>query len=85
MLQPREVGFLLLFSAEKNAEGQTSGELIAEGAMKDAHQTLIAELKIEHASAGGWTGKLVTGETTGAEAASGQEKSATVPPSPHRP
>ena len=69
-LQPREVAFLImLVSDQKNKDGRTGGSFIAEDTLKDARQTLVAELKIENAPAGAWTGKLVTGETSGAAAA----------------
>lgn len=41
------------------------GSSIAE----DPHLTFSAEMKIEHAPVGAWTGRLVTGETSGAVAA----------------
>ena len=70
MLQPREVAFLLMFvSDSKDKDGRTDGSFLAEDALKDTHQTMVAEMKIEHAPAGAWTGKLVTGETSGAVAA----------------
>ncbi len=70
MLQPRGVAFLLMYSPDsKGSDGRTTGALMAESALKDTHQTLVAELKIEQAPAGAWTGALVTGETSGAVAA----------------
>ena len=70
MLQPRDVAFLLMFPLDpKGSGGHTVGSIIAEDALKDTLQTLIAELKIEQAQAGGWTGRLATGETSGAAAA----------------
>ncbi len=70
MLQPRELTFLLMLPPDtKSSDGRTAGSLIAQGTLDDTRQTLVAELNIEHAQAGAWTGKLVTGETTGAVAA----------------
>ena len=70
VLQPREVAFVLMFSPDaQTSEGHTTGSILAEGALKDTHQTLVAHVQIEQAPAGAWTGKLVTGETSGAVAA----------------
>jgi RNA polymerase sigma factor (sigma-70 family) len=70
MLQPREVTFLVMFPPDKETpDGKTVGSIIAEGALKDTRQTLVAHLQIEKAPAGAWTSKLVTGETSGAAAA----------------
>src|SRR5262249_7932287 len=69
MLQPGEVAFLKMFSPDaKGSDGQTMGSIIAQGTLIDAHQSLVAELKIDQAPTGAWTGKLVTGETSGAAA-----------------
>lgn len=73
-LQPREVVFLPMFIMDpKRADGRTVGSMLAEYAIKDTHQTLVAHLKIEKAPAGAWTGKVVTGETSGAAAAGQQQ------------
>lgn len=80
-LQPREVAFLPVFDpvtkldvpADPTLDKHTVGSHIAEGAIKDARQSLFAELKIEKAPAGAWTGKLVTGVTSGAAAAGGPQ------------
>ena len=70
LLQPREVAFLLMFVSDaRDKDGRTEGSALAEDALRDTHQTLVGEMKIEHAPAGAWTGKLVTGETCGAVAA----------------
>jgi beta-lactamase regulating signal transducer with metallopeptidase domain len=70
MLEPREIAFLLIFVSDpKGEDGRTSGSLMAEDVLKDTRDTLVGELKIEHAAAGAWTGKLITGETTGSVAA----------------
>lgn len=69
LLQPHDVALLPMFSASKILDGQTTGSVIAEGALKDSHQTLVAELNIEHAPAGAWIGKLRTGETSASVAA----------------
>ena len=76
MLQPREVAFLPMFSqkviegtADKSVNGHTIGSHLAEDALRDARQTLLAKLEIEKAPPEAWTGKLVTGDTSGSEAA----------------
>ncbi len=70
MLQPREVAFLLMFASDsRDKDGRTEGSAFAEGALRDTHETLVAELKIELAPAGAWTGKIKTGETSGRLAA----------------
>lgn len=70
VLRPREAVFLLMFPLDvKASDGRTAGSHIAEGALKDTHQSLIAELRIETVAEGAWTGKLRTGEATGAAAA----------------
>lgn len=74
-LQPGEVAFLPMFES-RSEDGRTSGSLLAEGALKDTRQTLVAELQIENAPADAWTGRLVTGETSGALAA-GQPQAST--------
>ena len=69
LLEPRELVFLLMFSrGSKDADGNTEGSALAKGVLRDTRETLVAELNIEHAAAGAWSGKLVTGETTGAVA-----------------
>ena len=70
MLQPREVAFLQMFPPTRRDRTDAPGvDSSRRAALKDTHQTLVAELKIEQAQAGAWTGKLVTGETSGAVAA----------------
>ena len=72
MLQPREVVFLLMFASDGKSEGgHTLGSIFAEEVLKDTHETIVGELQIKNAPAGAWTGKLVTGETSG-EAAAGK-------------
>ena len=69
-LQPREVAFLRMFMPDaKNPERRTAGSIIADELLKETRETMYAEMRIDKASAGAWTGKLVTGETNG-EAAS---------------
>lgn len=69
LLQPHEVAFLLMFSRDsKRPDGRTTGSFIADGALKDTHQSMIADLRIEQARTGAWTGKLISGETSGAAA-----------------
>ncbi len=60
MLQPREVAVLRMFTYSAG-----KGSSIAE----DPDLTFSAEMKIEHAPEGAWTGRLVTAETSGAVAA----------------
>lgn len=70
VLQPREAAFLLIFTPDaKKSDRRTPGSVLAEDAMKDLHQTLFAKMQIEKAPAGIWSGKLVTGEVSGAAAA----------------
>ncbi|MCY2996028.1 MAG: DUF1549 domain-containing protein [Planctomycetota bacterium] len=69
LLQPREVAFAPMYSLEPLADGHSTGAIIAEGALRDGHHTLVAEVLIERAPAKAWAGKLVTGETSGAVAA----------------
>jgi beta-lactamase regulating signal transducer with metallopeptidase domain len=76
-LQPQEVAFLPVFdpanklnvAADPTLDKHTIGSHLAEDALKDAHQTLFAEIQIADAPADAWTGKLRTGETSGADAA----------------
>ncbi len=68
-LEPREVAIVLMFASDSvSSDGRSIGSLIAEGALKDTRQSMVAEMKIEQAPVGAWTGKLVTGETSGAAA-----------------
>src|SRR6185312_16782853 len=70
VLQPREIAFLRVFPADsRRGDTRTTGSILAESTLQDTHQTMFAELKIEHPPAGAWAGKLVTGETSGAVAA----------------
>jgi beta-lactamase regulating signal transducer with metallopeptidase domain len=69
-LRPREVALALMYPDESKAQdGHTVGQLLADGALKDTHQTFVVHLLIEKAPPGAWTGKLVTAEVTGAAAA----------------
>jgi beta-lactamase regulating signal transducer with metallopeptidase domain len=78
-LQPREVTLVPMFDPDTKmnsprdptVDGHTAGQAIAEGALKDTHQSLVVHMIIEQAPAGAWTGKLITGDTTAATA-SGQ-------------
>ena len=67
-LQAGEVAFMPMYSLEPLADGHSTGAIIAEGVLKDSQQSLVAHLQIEKAPAGAWTGKLVTGETSGSVA-----------------
>jgi len=69
-LQPREVAFVFMLSPDAtSSDGRTMGSILAEGALKDTHQTMVAHMQVDQAPAGAWTGKLVTGETSAAVAA----------------
>jgi hypothetical protein len=76
-LQPVEVTFLPNFdpdtkitgTTDPTVDGHTVGSHHAAEALKDVRLTLYAEFTIEKAPAGAWTGKLVTGDSTGAAAA----------------
>ena len=46
---------------------------MAEGMVKDTHQSMSIYLLIEKAPAGAWTGKVVTGDATGVEASGGPQ------------
>ncbi len=67
-LQPGEVTFVLMYVPERSAVGRTIGSLMAEDVRKDTHQSMVGEMLIERAPAGAWTGKLITGETSGSVA-----------------
>ena len=68
-LQADEIAFIQMYAAEPlSKEGHSTGAVIAEGVLKDTHQSLVAHLQIEKAPAGAWTGKLVSGETNGSVA-----------------
>jgi hypothetical protein len=67
-LAPQAVAYLPLMRGE-SITGRPAGAVVAEGALKNAQQTLVAGLQIEAPPAGAWKGKLVTGETTGVIAA----------------
>jgi hypothetical protein len=69
MLQPRAVVFVPMYSLERMTDGRTTGSIIAADALQDTRQTFVAVVQIEQAPAGAWTGKLRTGETSGAVAA----------------
>ncbi len=72
VLQPRQVHLIDLFdSEEEKARERKMGDLMAEGLLKVPAQELSAVLKIAHAPAGAWTGKLTTPNTRGAFAAEG--------------
>jgi hypothetical protein len=75
-LQPRQIAFVPMFPdtkmkspLDRTVDGHTTGQVIAEGAMKDTHQSLVVHMIIEKAPAGAWTGKLITGDSTAATAA----------------
>lgn len=66
LLQPRGVAFLRLFHAgEKMKDGRTTCAVIEEDIRVFPQYSMTAEMSIEKAPAGAWTGKLATGETRG--------------------
>lgn len=80
-LQPGEVTFLPMFDpdtkltvpADATLDKHTIGSHLAEDVLKDAHQSLTADLEIAKAPDGAWTGKLVTPDTKG-DAAAGRPR-----------
>ncbi len=76
-LQSGEVTFLPFFDPDTKItvpddptlDGRTLGTSFAEDVLNDARQSVTAKLQIDQAPAGAWTGKIATGETTGADAA----------------
>ena len=80
ILQPGATASVLVVPTEsKSVDGQRVGWVIAEGALKDTHQTLSLTLTIDVAPSGAWTGKLVTDETSGADAKGGPVEPRLVP------
>jgi len=66
LLQPREVAFLRLFQpGEKTKDGRTVSAVIEQDIRVFPQYSMTAEMSIEKAPAGAWTGKLVTGQTRG--------------------
>ncbi|MGA2496728.1 MAG: DUF1549 domain-containing protein [Tepidisphaeraceae bacterium] len=65
LLQPRQVAFLRLFQAEKMNDGRTFSAIEEETVRIYPQYSVTAEMSIEKAPAGAWTGKLATGETRG--------------------
>jgi len=72
-LQPRQIAFVLMFPdtkmkspQDRTVDGHSLGQVFAEGALKDTHQSLVVHMIIEKAPAGDWTGKLITGDSTAA-------------------
>ena len=66
LLQPREVAFFRLY--QSNAEwkdGRTISSAIEQDIRTVLRYSMTAEMTIEKAPAGAWTGKLVTGQTRG--------------------
>ncbi|MSR58100.1 MAG: M56 family metallopeptidase [Planctomycetaceae bacterium] len=66
LLQPREVAFFRLY--QSNAEwkgGRTISSAIEQDIRTVPRYSMTAEMTIEKAPAGAWTGKLATGETRG--------------------
>ena len=76
-LQPREVTFLPMFDpvtkmtapADPTVDKHTLGQTIAEGVLKNTHESLVIQMQIDNAPAGAWAGKLVSGDTSGSVAA----------------
>jgi hypothetical protein len=72
ILQPREVVFLLVYGSGWESEDRpTPGSIEAKDLLTDSRETLVAQMQVKKAPPGAWTGKLVTGETSG-EAAAGK-------------
>ncbi|HWE96523.1 MAG TPA: M56 family metallopeptidase [Tepidisphaeraceae bacterium] len=66
LLAPRQAAFIrLLQPAEKGNDGKTVSALEEESIRTYPQYTLSAEMTIEKAPAGAWTGKLATGESRG--------------------
>lgn len=66
LLQPREVAFFHLFdAAEKQPDGRTLSSYEEATIRKYPQYSLTAEMTIEKAPAGAWTGKLTTDHTRG--------------------
>ncbi|MDB5350245.1 MAG: hypothetical protein JWN86_1492 [Planctomycetota bacterium] len=66
LLRPREGAFLRLFRpTEKLKDGRTVSALEEESIRMVPQYSVTAEMSIETAPAGAWTGKLATGETRG--------------------
>ena len=63
LLQPREVAFVRMF--QKEQEGRITSATIEDNIRVFPHYSMTAEMSIEKAPAGAWTGKLSTGETRG--------------------
>jgi|SRR5579872_1323659 len=73
VLQPREVVFLRLFpeQAMQLPDHPSRGSLIASGVRQIPTMTVLADMEINHAPGGAWTGKVITPDTRagiGAEA-----------------
>lgn len=65
-LKPREVAFLRLFQVrEKAPDGRPVDATIEEDVRAFPQYSMTAEMNIDQAPAGAWTGKLVTGESRG--------------------
>ncbi|MHB9081088.1 MAG: M56 family metallopeptidase [Pirellulaceae bacterium] len=66
LLQPREVAFLRLYQSNaKGNDGRTVSSFIEQDIRLNPRFSMTAEMTIEKAPAGVWTGKLTTGETRG--------------------
>jgi beta-lactamase regulating signal transducer with metallopeptidase domain len=64
LLQPREVAFLRLFqTGEKSNDGRTHSAAVEQAVRVYPQYSVTAEMSIEKAPAGAWTGKLATGHT----------------------
>lgn len=65
-LKPREVAFLRLFQVrEKAPDGRTVDATIEDDIRAFYQYSMTAEMNIDQAPEGAWTGKLVTGESRG--------------------
>ncbi len=66
-LKPGEVAFQPLFPLDPK-DGVRLGSGIADDVVKLPRYSLVAKMQVEKTATGAWTGKLVTGETSGAAA-----------------
>lgn len=65
-LKPREVAFLRLFQVrEKAPDGRTVDATMEDDIRAFPQYSMTAEMNLDEAPAGAWTGKLVTGESRG--------------------
>jgi beta-lactamase regulating signal transducer with metallopeptidase domain len=68
LLQPREVTLVPMFPPELIRSDSSMGAIVAESALKDTLWTMYVEIDFTNVPPGVWKGRLVTAETSGAEA-----------------